>query len=103
MEGYCLTVVEAAAAGTPVVAARLEGIQDAVIDNITGVFVTPADAEGYVETIRHFIEDPEMRREFARNAAQVARQDKTWSASIAQYATALHGLLENGQQPISRN
>ncbi len=45
MEGFGMACVEAAAHGLPTVAAKLEGIADAVIDGETGVFFQPGDAD----------------------------------------------------------
>lgn len=52
MEGFGLTCIEAASMGLPVVAARLEGIQDAVIDRETGLFFTPLDATDCVRVLK---------------------------------------------------
>lgn len=45
MEGFGLVCIEAAAHGLPVVAAKLEGIADAVIDQETGLFFRSLDAD----------------------------------------------------------
>ena len=52
MEGFGLVAVESASRGALVLAARLEGITDAVIDGETGILVEPERADGFVETIR---------------------------------------------------
>lgn len=44
MEGFGMACIEASAIGVPVVAARLEGIVDAVIEGETGVLFAPLDA-----------------------------------------------------------
>jgi phosphatidylinositol alpha-1,6-mannosyltransferase len=41
MEGFGLVTIEAAMRGTPVVAAELEGIRDAVVDGRTGILLAP--------------------------------------------------------------
>jgi phosphatidylinositol alpha-1,6-mannosyltransferase len=43
MEGFGITAIEAASRELPVVAARLEGLKDSVIENVTGEFFTPLD------------------------------------------------------------
>lgn len=51
MEGFGITAIEAASRGVPVVAAKLEGIQDAVLEHITGEFFTPLDPVSAVNAI----------------------------------------------------
>ena len=52
IEGFGIVAIEAAACGTPVVASRLEGISDAVIDGQTGILVDAEGIEGFRSTIR---------------------------------------------------
>jgi phosphatidylinositol alpha-1,6-mannosyltransferase len=51
MEGFGLVVVEAAMRGTPVVAAALEGILDAVVDGRTGTLLPPEDIATWVAAL----------------------------------------------------
>jgi glycosyltransferase involved in cell wall biosynthesis len=75
MEGFGLAPVEAALRGTPVVAARLEGIPEAVVDGETGVLVAPADADAWVSTVTSLLADgaalARRGREFQRRAAEL--------------------------------
>ena len=58
VEGFGLVVVEAAMRGTPVVASALEGIEDAVVADETGVLCSPADEAEWRATVVHMIADP---------------------------------------------
>lgn len=51
MEGFGLVCTEALAHGLPVVASMREGILDAVVDTVTGVFFTSEDPPSAVEAI----------------------------------------------------
>ena len=55
MEGFGIVCIEASARGVPVVAARLDGLSDAVIDGETGRFFEPGDPEDCVRVIREVI------------------------------------------------
>lgn len=44
MEGFGIVCIEAASRGLPVIASRVEGLTDAIIDGITGQFFLPLDA-----------------------------------------------------------
>ncbi|KZX51328.1 hypothetical protein A3709_10950 [Halioglobus sp. HI00S01] len=58
MEGFGLVVLEAAAAGLPVVASRLEGLQDAISEGKNGVLVESGNVDAYVATIEALAADP---------------------------------------------
>jgi len=57
MEGFGLVTVEAAMRGTPVAAAGLEGILDAVVDGVTGVLLPPEDADAWVARLQSMVAD----------------------------------------------
>ena len=54
-EGFGIVCIEASAVGVPVAASRLEGIQDAVIDQKTGCFFQPNDASSCVRCIEKML------------------------------------------------
>ncbi|MFT4123397.1 MAG: glycosyltransferase [Microbacteriaceae bacterium] len=72
MEGFGLVVVEAAQAGLLTVAARLEGLVDAVIDGETGIAVPSGDAAAWRRAVRDAAERPD-RVEIAARFAVAAR------------------------------
>lgn len=51
MEGFGIVAVEASAAGLPVVASNIEGIQDAIINNKTGILTDPLNIESFLKSI----------------------------------------------------
>jgi len=52
MEGFGITLIEAAVHGLPSVASDIEGIRDAVLDGETGYLIEEGDADALVECIR---------------------------------------------------
>jgi phosphatidylinositol alpha-1,6-mannosyltransferase len=58
MEGFGLVTVEAAMRGTPVAAAGLEGIRDAIMDGRTGILLPPADARAWVAKLTALLAAP---------------------------------------------
>lgn len=62
-EGFGLVVLEAMAAGLPVVAARVAGgITDTVVDGETGILVPPDDPATLAKAIGSLVDDPAARR-----------------------------------------
>ena len=67
-EGLCVAVIEAQAAGVPVVATPVGGIRETVVDGETGVLVPPRDAEALAAAILRLLEHPDEGRRLAAEA-----------------------------------
>ena len=64
-EGMGRVVIEAAAAGTPVVASRVGGVPDVVRDGETGLLVPPGDSKAIAAACSMLLNDSERRRRMA--------------------------------------
>jgi glycosyltransferase involved in cell wall biosynthesis len=62
-EGMGRVLVEAMAAGKPVVASRVGGIPDLVQDGETGYLVLPADEKALANGIKKLLDDPERAKQ----------------------------------------
>lgn len=61
-EGFGLVAIEASNTGALVVASRVDGIVDAVVDGTTGYLCDPLDAAGWRERVAGLLADPEAAR-----------------------------------------
>ena len=68
-----MVILEAMAAGLPVVAVRSSGIDDIVENRING-FKTPADLSRWTESLQIVLEDRQLRRNMSREALEKARE-----------------------------
>ncbi len=59
-EGLSLTVVEAMAAGRPVVATRVGGTPEAIDDGIAGLLVPPEDPAALADACARLLDEPEL-------------------------------------------
>jgi glycosyltransferase involved in cell wall biosynthesis len=62
--------LEALAAGTPVIASRLPGLSDIVLDGETGFLVPPGDKVAFARQTRLLLEDGERRRRMGRRGRE---------------------------------
>jgi phosphatidylinositol alpha-1,6-mannosyltransferase len=53
MEGFGIVAIEAGSCGLPVIAAKTQGVCDAVLDGKTGVFVAEKDVVGFLSAINN--------------------------------------------------
>jgi len=68
-EPFGLSIVEAMAAGVPVVATASEGAREIIRDNQTGRLVPVGDSEAMATAIIELLNDPSERKRLANNAA----------------------------------
>jgi glycosyltransferase involved in cell wall biosynthesis len=64
-EGLGVGVLEAQAAGVPVIGFRAGGLAEAIADGETGLLVSPGNVPALTAAMRQLIEDDSLRRQFA--------------------------------------
>ena len=74
------------ACGVPVVASAVGGLQDTVVDSVTGVLVPPGDPVALAEAVRSLLDDPVRRGELGRAGRERVRLRYTWSQVAASTA-----------------
>ena len=93
VEGFGLTVSEAMWKSRPVVASRVGGIQDQIIDGSDGILLDdPRDLAVYGDALRGLLEDPPAIVEMGSNAKQRALHNFLGNRHLIQYAE-LFGML----------
>lgn len=93
-EGFPLAILEAMAAGLPVVATAVSGIPEAVEDGVTGRLVPPEDATALARTLAELAADPEA----ARRMGEAGRSRVEAELSIPRIAAAYLELWENSPE-----
>jgi glycosyltransferase involved in cell wall biosynthesis len=73
-EGLCLAVIEAQAAGVPVVATPVGGIRETVVDGETGLLVPTRDPAALAAAIRRLLDDRDLARRLADEARRRVRE-----------------------------
>jgi glycosyltransferase involved in cell wall biosynthesis len=85
-EGLPLTVLEALAIGTPVVATAVRGLSNLLEDGATALLVPPEDADALAAAVRQILASPALAERLASAGRALAAQfdDQTMTASYLQ-------------------
>jgi glycosyltransferase involved in cell wall biosynthesis len=95
-DGLPVALLEAMGCGCPVIASRLPGLDEAVEDGVSGLLVTPGDADQLAGALRRLLEDEPLRRRLSEGAVQRA-QGFSSAATAAAYIRLLDSV--RGAQP----
>ncbi len=97
-EGLPFVVPEAMASGLPVVATRVGGIPEAVVEGKTGFLAEPASALGLQDAIVKMLQDPERMRSMGKAGQARARAEFDVEWMVSKTCEIYRSLLGN---PIS--
>ena len=97
-ESFGLVALEAAACGTPVVAAAVGGLQSLVDDGVTGFLVDSRDPMDYAAPIERLLARPELAQAM-RAAAEARSRRYGWSMTAARLRRLYTDLL--AREPVS--
>jgi phosphatidyl-myo-inositol dimannoside synthase len=85
IEGFGLVVLEAGASCTWVIAARLEGLQDAVMDGKNGVLVEAENEDEFVQQINKYLMDDGLRNKLGKEARRFVGERFEWHRIAQRY------------------
>jgi len=88
MEGMPLSLLEAMAAGMPVVTTCNSGMADVVEDGFNGLKVPTADADSLVEAVERLCDSVQLRKQLGQEAARMMRR-YTWECVVRQLERVL--------------
>ena len=78
VEGFGIVVIEAGSCGLPVIASKMQGLKDAIIEGKTGYLVKEGDVAGFTEMIRNM----NLKKEAVRSCVNAAFD---WSVIYHRY------------------
>jgi glycosyltransferase involved in cell wall biosynthesis len=105
-EPWGTVVIEAMAMGKPVIASRIGGLQNLVVDDETGILVTPGDAGSLRAAMERLIGDKQTRERMGRASARRAPLFHV-SAVVPRIEHIYHNVLRStsrtsqGTQPVA--
>ncbi len=92
-EGMPNAMLEAMATGLPVIATRIAGNEELVVDGQTGILVPAEDVGALQEALRELLADGEKRARMGQAARERVERHYGWQRTAAQYQTALEKAL----------
>ena len=93
IETQGIVLIEAAAAGLPLVAVNAGAVAEVCINNKNGFLVEPGDVKAISKSIFTILEDSELRGKFSKNSVEIAHEhdfDKTLDKFIEIYNFVLN-------------
>lgn len=104
-EGFPRTVLEAMLVETPIIASRISGVPEQIVDGESGLLVPPSDPGALSRALGRLSQQPDLGRELARSARRVV--ERFDPDSTTQEIRAIYDLLlrrgprrspENGEE-----
>ncbi|WP_409363070.1 glycosyltransferase [Bradyrhizobium lablabi] len=95
-EGIPRVLLEAGLAGVPIVASRMPGCDDVVVDNWNGHLVPPRDPRALALAILELLEDPARARTMGRRSIDLVRREFDLNVVADRYAALYRQLLSGG-------
>lgn len=93
-EPYGMVLLEAMACGKPVVATKVGGIPEIVVDSETGLLVPPKDPEALSEAMLTLLRNPDLCRRMGDAGRRRVKQNFTWDRTMAQLQGLYAELLQ---------
>jgi glycosyltransferase involved in cell wall biosynthesis len=100
LEGQPLAIIEAMAAGVPVVATSIGAVPDLIRDGVEGRVVEPGDVEQLASALAELIGDPALRTRMAAAARHRAEEAHSLPR-LSQRLAELYGGVLRGQVPAA--
>jgi glycosyltransferase involved in cell wall biosynthesis len=100
-EGLPMTLLEAMAAGKPVIASRVGAIPDVVEDGANGLLVTPGDSSGLCDALARLLNAPDLCRRMASQAHEWVGRNFTSEIMAKRYRLLYDEVLERDRAIVS--
>lgn len=84
-EGFGLVALEASLRGTPVIAAGIEGITDAVQNGDNGLLLPSGDASIWINTINALLKDEVELKKMSQSAIDTTLKNYGWDKMVNEY------------------
>ncbi len=94
MEGFGLSVIEAAVCKIPVVVSHLEGLKDAIKNNKNGFTVTPEKPEEWLHTLENILSINFDKESFGQKASEYVIRNNSWEHIAKEYVNEIQSVID---------
>lgn len=94
-EGLPISLIEAMAAGLPVVGTCVDGIKDVIIHGKNGFLVQLDDVEGLKEVLYRLLNDDSLREKYGRESKSMATNTYSLKRCVIEYQNLFNSLLRD--------
>ncbi|WP_104382483.1 glycosyltransferase family 4 protein [Sphingobacterium sp. HMA12] len=95
MEGFGLVCLEASAAGTVVVAAKLEGITSAITHNHNGLLLASRDTQAWIIQLQSILDHPDYYEKLGQKFKRNTSRAFSWDIMARNYCQTFVELCQN--------
>jgi glycosyltransferase involved in cell wall biosynthesis len=97
VDGLPNTLLEALAAGRPVVASQVAGVPLAVEDGVNGRLIPQRDVTALAQAVRELLENPTLRERFGAAGRRKIEQELNWTTIAARYSAVFQYAVSSAQ------
>jgi glycosyltransferase involved in cell wall biosynthesis len=90
-----LTILEAFAAGIPVVAPRAGGVVENIQDNLNGLLYQPGNSDDFIDKLKILVQNPQLRQEMGISGRKSITGKYSWDNTV-------QNLVDIWQEQIER-
>ena len=93
-EPFGIVVLEAMAAGKPVVATRVGGVPEIVTDMKDGLLVEPESPGKLAHAVKLLLSEPDLMQRLGRNGRETVKKRFSWRRVVNRYVEAYQTVLD---------
>jgi len=95
VEGFGIVFTEANACGKPVIGSKSGGIEDAILDSVTGYLVDPDNEKELAEKLILLLEDKHLSKMFGENGFKRVKEELNWKVTTNRFRQVALEILKN--------
>ncbi len=84
-EGTPVVILEAMSTGLPVVATRVGGLPEVVMENVTGLLVPSSDPEAFASAVAKYLQQPDLAAQHGKAGRERVEQRYSIAAMLSAY------------------